>query len=71
MNEYIAKIAIESSLPPQETLALANGAAIDDVATVMGHEDITMAYTHYRKWIKTAADRLRASLDTIGKERAA
>lgn len=47
------------------TLALAHGASIDDVATVMGHEHIGVAYDYYRKWIKTAADRLRGILNTI------
>ena len=47
------------------TLALANGASIDDVATVMGHKDITVAFDYYRKWIKTAADRLRDQLDLM------
>ena len=50
------------------TLALAHGASIDDVATVMGHEDIAVAFNYYRKWIRTMADRLRATLDTIKEE---
>lgn len=50
------------------TLALAHGAPIDDVATVMGHADISVAFNYYRKWIKVAADRLRATLDTIDTE---
>lgn len=50
------------------TLALAHGASIDDVATVMGHEHISVAYDYYRKWIKTAADRLLGILDTIDTE---
>jgi integrase len=50
------------------TLALAHGAAIDDVATVMGHDDISVAFNFYRKWIKLAADRLRSQLDTIDRE---
>lgn len=48
------------------TLALAHGASIDDVATVMGHEDITVAFNYYRKWIRAMADRLRLTLDQIG-----
>lgn len=58
--------------PPYEmrhtfaTLALAHGASIDDVATVMGHDDITVAFRYYRKWIKLGADRLRLTLDQIG-----
>ena len=48
------------------TLALAHNAAVDAVATVMGHEDISVVYRYYRKWIKTAADRLRLTLDQIG-----
>lgn len=61
--------------PPYEmrhtfaTLALAQGASIDDVATVMGHEDITVAFDYYRKWIRTMADRLRGILDTIKEEK--
>lgn len=50
------------------TLALTAGASIDDVATVMGHEDITVAFRHYRKWTRGMADRLRATLDQIGDE---
>lgn len=50
------------------TLALAHGASIDDVATVMGHENISVAFTFYRKWIRAAADRLRSQLDLIDKE---
>jgi len=50
------------------TLALAHGASIDDVATVMGHEDISVAFNYYRKWIKVAADRLRSQLDNIDTE---
>lgn len=48
------------------TLALAEGASIDDVATVMGHDDISVAYSYYRKWIRAMADRLRLTLDQIG-----
>lgn len=50
------------------TLALAQGASIDDVATVMGHADISVAYRYYRKWIKAMADRLRLTLDQIGED---
>jgi integrase len=53
------------------TLALAHGANIDDVATVLGHDDIAVTYRYYRKWIRTMADRLRSTLDQIGETDAA
>lgn len=67
----LANVGLEERTPYEmrhtfATLALAAGAAIDDVATVMGHEDIAVTYRYYRKWIKTSAERLRLTLDTIG-----
>lgn len=50
------------------TLALGAGAPIDDVASAMGHADISETFNTYRKWIPPMADRLRATLNTIGKE---
>ena len=50
------------------TLALGSGAAIDDVASMMGHTDIDEVYRFYRKWIPQMSDRLRSVLNTIGKE---
>lgn len=50
------------------TLALGAGAAIDDVASAMGHTDIDEVYRFYRKWIPQSQDRLRGVLNTIGKE---
>jgi integrase len=50
------------------TLALGAGAAIDDVASTMGHTDIDEVYRFYRKWIPQSRERLRAVLNTIGKE---
>ncbi len=50
------------------TLALGEGAHIDDVASMMGHEDIKELYRYYRKWIPRSQDRLRGVLDRIGKE---
>lgn len=50
------------------TLALSHGAAIDDVASAMGHTDIDEVYRFYRKWVPKMSDRLRSTLDTIGKE---
>jgi integrase len=50
------------------TLSLAQGASIDDVATVMGHDDIAITFRYYRKWIKASADRLRLTLDQIGED---
>jgi integrase len=50
------------------TLALSHGAAIDDVASMMGHTDIDEVFRFYRKWIPKMSDRLRGVLDTIGKE---
>jgi integrase len=50
------------------TLALAAGAPIDDVASMMGHEDINIVWRYYRKWMPRGAERLRVVLNTIGKE---
>lgn len=50
------------------TLALSQGAAIDDVASMLGHEDVQITFRYYRKWIRPMAERLRGILDEIGKE---
>jgi len=50
------------------TLALSAGAAIDDVASAMGHTDIDEVYRFYRKWVPKMSDRLRSVLNTIGKD---
>lgn len=50
------------------TLALQNGASLDDVAEMLGHEDIGITRDYYRKWTRPMTDRLRGVLDTIDKE---
>ena len=72
-REALAACGLERRTPYEmrhtfATLALAQGASIDDVATVMGHDDISVAFDYYRKWIRTMADRLRGILDNIDTE---
>lgn len=56
MRHTFATLALSAPIP----------ASIDDVATVMGHDDIAVTFRYYRKWIRASADRLRLTLDQIG-----
>jgi integrase len=50
------------------TLALQQGASIDDVSQVLGHSDITITLRYYRKWTRPMLERFRDVLDTINQE---
>lgn len=56
--------------PPNEmrhtfaTLALASGVPIDDVASILGHSDVSITFSFYRKWVRGMRDRARDILDT-------
>lgn len=50
------------------TLALQAGAQIEDVSKVMGHANIGITLTYYRKWTRPMENRLRDILDTIDSE---
>lgn len=50
------------------TLALQAGAPIDAVAEVMGHSSVEITFDYYKMWTRPMSERLRAVLNTIGKE---
>jgi integrase len=46
------------------TLALVSGVPIDDVASILGHSNVSITFDYYRKWVRGMKDRARSILDT-------